>query len=168
MAECRDESVQFDYRGILQTTREATVGAQKRCVGTGNATKSINGLCSSRTCKQLHVTPSRKEITSRHMLGWGGRQNGQISSDGQPLLQSSHEHEDDENTLFAIEDDDEVTESSALEASHPSRNNTDHSVRFQDQVQVIAPPLRSTPESREAGVSSRVRARDIAHVVPFN
>ncbi|KAI9442237.1 amino acid transporter [Lactarius indigo] len=82
------------------------------------------------------------------MLGWGGRQNGQISGDGQPLLHSSHEHEheDSEHTLFAIEDDDDT---SALEDPH-SRSKADHSVRFQDQVQVIAPPLRSTLESREA------------------
>lgn len=88
------------------------------------------------------------------MLGWGGRQNGQISGDGQPLLQSSHEHEDSENTLFAIEDDDDVPETTALQDPHPPRSKTDHSVRFQDQVQVIAPPLRSTSESREAGKSS--------------
>lgn len=87
------------------------------------------------------------------MLGRGGRRNGQISGDGQPLLQDSHEHEDSD-TLFAIEDEDEdVLETSALEDSH-SRSKADHSVRFQDQVQVIAPSLRSTIQSREAGVSS--------------
>ena len=85
------------------------------------------------------------------MLGRGGRRNGQISGDGQPLLQDSHEHEDSD-TLFAIEDED-VLETSALEDSH-SRSKADHSVRFQDQVQVIAPSLRSTIQSREAGVSS--------------
>ena len=86
------------------------------------------------------------------MLGWGGRQNGQINGDDQPLLQSSHEHghEDSENTLFAVEDEDNT---SVLEDSH-TRGKADHTVRFQDQVQVIAPPLRSTLESREAGVSS--------------
>jgi sodium-coupled neutral amino acid transporter 11 len=87
------------------------------------------------------------------MLSWSGRQNGQISGDGQPLLQSSHEHEDSENTLFAVEDDDDVSETSALERPHP-RSKADHSVHFQDQVQVIAPPLRSTTESRETGMSS--------------
>lgn len=88
------------------------------------------------------------------MLGRGGRQNGQINGDGLPLLQNSHEHEEDsENTLFSIEDDDDdVPETSALGDSHP-RSKPDHSVRFQDQVQVIAPPLRSTIESREAGAS---------------
>ena len=90
---------------------------------------------------------------SRHMLGRGGRPN-QINGDGLPLLQNSLEHEEDsENTLFSIEDDDDdVPETSALEDSHP-RSKPDHSVRFQDQVQVIAPPLRSTIESREAGAS---------------
>ncbi|KAH9002112.1 amino acid transporter [Lactarius hatsudake] len=83
------------------------------------------------------------------MLGWGSRQNGQTNGDDhQPLLQSSHEHEheDSERTLFAIENEDDT---SAPEDSHP-RGKDDHSVRFQDQVQVIAPPLRSTLESREA------------------
>ncbi|SRR6266404_2674736 len=89
------------------------------------------------------------------MLSWGGRQNGQIAADGQPLLHISHEHEDSENTLFAVQDDsDDVSETSALEeGSHP-RGKADHSVRFQDEVQVIAPPLRSTFQSREAGVST--------------
>jgi sodium-coupled neutral amino acid transporter 11 len=88
------------------------------------------------------------------MLGRGGRRNGQINGDGLPLLQDSHEHEDSENTLFSIEeDDDDVPETSALEDPHP-RSKPDHSVRFQDQVQVIAPSLRSTIESREAGASS--------------
>ena len=90
------------------------------------------------------------------MLGRGGRRNGQIRSDEQHLLQSSHGDEDSENTLFAIEDDDDdLHETSALEDSH-SRSKPDHSVRFQDQVQVIAPSLRSTIESREAGASSQV------------
>ncbi|KAH9083541.1 amino acid transporter [Lactarius deliciosus] len=83
------------------------------------------------------------------MLGWGGHQNGRTNGeDHQPLLQSSHEHEheDSERILFAIENEDDT---SALEDSHP-RGKADHSVRFQDQVQAIAPPLRSTLESREA------------------
>ncbi|KAH9176293.1 amino acid transporter [Lactarius sanguifluus] len=82
------------------------------------------------------------------MLGWGGRQNGQTNGDDQPLLRSSHEHEheDSEHTLFAIENDDDT---SVLEDPHP-RGKADHSVRFQDEVQLIAPPLRSTLESREA------------------
>jgi sodium-coupled neutral amino acid transporter 11 len=88
------------------------------------------------------------------MLGRGGRRNGQINGDGLPLLQDEYEHEHSENTLFSIEeDDDDVPETSALEDSHP-RSKPDHSVRFQDQVQVIAPSLRSTIESREAGASS--------------
>ncbi|SRR6266702_2123369 len=98
------------------------------------------------------------------MLGWGGRQNGQINGDDQPLLQSSHEHghEDSENTLFAVEDEDNT---SVLEDSH-TRGKADHTVRFQDQVQVIAPPLRSTLESREAGVSFVFCARVIAEAAP--
>ncbi|KAI0305606.1 transmembrane amino acid transporter protein-domain-containing protein [Multifurca ochricompacta] len=75
------------------------------------------------------------------MLGRGGRQNGRISEDGEPLLDTA------DNVLFTVEDDDDH-ERSALEETRP-RSKTDHSVRFHDEVQVIAPPLRSTLQSRE-------------------
>jgi solute carrier family 38 (sodium-coupled neutral amino acid transporter), member 11 len=87
------------------------------------------------------------------MLGRRGRQNGHIDGDNQPLLDNSHEDlsTTTNNVVFACDDDDEQ-ETSALEETHPRRKE-DHSVRFQEEVQVIAPRLRSTLESREAGMS---------------
>ncbi|KAJ8696883.1 hypothetical protein PTI98_006709 [Pleurotus ostreatus] len=58
----------------------------------------------------------------------------------QPLLSSQ------DNTIFAV-DDDFDEESSAL--NEPTLK-PEHGVRFQEEVQVIAPPLRSTTSSREA------------------
>ncbi|KAH9998521.1 amino acid transporter [Russula compacta] len=89
----------------------------------------------------------------------GARQNGRVTGDSQPLLASSREDlstTTDDDVLFAIEDDDgeHEHETSALEDSNaqpsPRRIKADQSVRFQEQVQFIAPPLRSTLESREA------------------
>ena len=111
----------------------------------------------------------------------GGRQNGRVDDevDSQPLLVSSREDllstraspspsasSSADNVLFAIDDDDhdddnygdnDEQETSALDGPpHPSRRGkADQAVRFQEHVQVIAPPLRSTLESREAGTSSR-------------
>lgn len=61
----------------------------------------------------------------------------------QPLLSSQ------DDTIFAV-DDDFDEESSALNEPTPK---PEHGVRFQEEVQVIAPPLRSTTSSREAGAS---------------
>ena len=108
----------------------------------------------------------------------GGRQNGRVDDevDSQPLLVSSREDllstraspspsasSSTDNVLFAIDDDDDYNdgndgqETSALDGPpHPSRRGkADQAVRFQEHIQVIAPPLRSTLESREAGTSSR-------------
>jgi hypothetical protein len=92
------------------------------------------------------------------MLGRKGRQNGHVNGDNQPLLDSSREDlsTTTDSVLFSIDDDDDQ-ETSALEQTHP-KGREDHSVHFQDEVQVIAlPRLRSTLESREAG-TSRVSA----------
>lgn len=62
-----------------------------------------------------------------------------------------------DNVLFAIEGDEDEHETSALEDTH-RRSKADQTVRFQEQVQIIAPPLRSTLESREAGMCSMVIA----------
>ena len=91
------------------------------------------------------------------MPGRGGRRNGRVDEDSRPLLVSSREDlsltsPSTDNVLFAIDGDDDEHETSALEeAGTPRRSKADQSVRFQEQVQVIAPPLRSTLESREAG-----------------
>jgi sodium-coupled neutral amino acid transporter 11 len=56
-----------------------------------------------------------------------------------------------ENVLFSVEGDEDEHETSALEDTH-RRSKADQTVRFEEQVQVIAPPLRSTAQSREAGM----------------
>jgi solute carrier family 38 (sodium-coupled neutral amino acid transporter), member 11 len=84
------------------------------------------------------------------MLGRRGHQNGHVNGDSQPLLDGSREDISilpTDNVVFAIEDDDEQ-ETSALEETRPGGK-----VHFQDEVQIIAPRLRSTLESREAGMS---------------
>lgn len=74
--------------------------------------------------------------------------NGEAS---QPLLNRSRDNLAQDQVVFSVTDsDDELEESSALEA-HKGESR-DHNVRFQDDVQVIGPPLRSTMSSREAGV----------------
>jgi sodium-coupled neutral amino acid transporter 11 len=89
------------------------------------------------------------------MPGRGGRRNGRVDEDSRPLLVSSREDlsltsPSTDNVLFAIDGDEDEQETSALEDTHP-RSKADQTVRFQEHVQVIAPPLRSTLESREAG-----------------
>jgi sodium-coupled neutral amino acid transporter 11 len=89
------------------------------------------------------------------MPGRGGRRNGRVDEDSRPLLVSSREDlsltsPSTESVLFAIDGDEDEQETSALEDTH-RRSKADQTVRFQDHVQVIAPPLRSTLESREAG-----------------
>jgi len=99
------------------------------------------------------------------MLGRGGRQNGRVNGDSQPLLSHSREDlsttattGDDDGVLFSIEDDDGLETSALVENTHTPppphspRNKADQAVRFQEEIQVIAPPLRSTSESREAGM----------------
>jgi sodium-coupled neutral amino acid transporter 11 len=67
----------------------------------------------------------------------------------QPLLNVSHEDvsADSNQVVFSVDDEDE--ESSDAEPWTPVRR-TEPSVRFQEEVQVIGPPLRSTMQSREA------------------
>jgi sodium-coupled neutral amino acid transporter 11 len=93
------------------------------------------------------------------MPGQGGRRNGRVDEeDSRPLLVSSREDlslrsTSTENILFAIEGDEDEPETSALEDTDTHRRSkADQTVRFQEHVQVIALPLRSTLESREAGM----------------
>ena len=71
---------------------------------------------------------------------FGQHRNREPDAHREPLLGG-----EEEDTVFAITDDDDDEEDSALTPKQP------HTVRFQDTVQVIAPPLRSTYASREAG-----------------
>jgi solute carrier family 38 (sodium-coupled neutral amino acid transporter), member 11 len=66
----------------------------------------------------------------------------------QPLLSSTHNRDvATDSTVFSVQDFDDETEETALDSAR-----TDHTVRFQEEVHVIGPPLRSTLASREAGV----------------
>ena len=92
------------------------------------------------------------------MLGRSTRKAGPEDHEGQRLLNNDSQedlHESSNGVLFAVQDDDDDDglESSALDgpsSAHVRTPGTGH-VRFQDEVQVIAPPLRSTTSSREAG-----------------
>lgn len=74
----------------------------------------------------------------------------------QPLLNRSDEdlsapHDD---VLFAVDDEDDDTfeqETTALDRGDSPPPKSGHSVRFSEDVRIIAPPLRSTTQSREAG-----------------
>jgi sodium-coupled neutral amino acid transporter 11 len=92
------------------------------------------------------------------MPGRGGRRNSRADEDSRPLLVSSREDlsttltlASSENVLFSVEGDEDEHETSALEDTH-RRSKADQTVRFEEHVQVIAPPLRSTPERREVGM----------------
>ncbi|KAH8107930.1 amino acid transporter [Cristinia sonorae] len=73
---------------------------------------------------------------------------------GQPLLNDSDEDlplQANNRVLFRVDDDDDdQLESSALHGSSSPVAKTPGHVRFQEEVQVIAPSLRSTTSSREA------------------
>ena len=93
------------------------------------------------------------------MPGRGGR-NSRVDEDSRPLLVSSREDlsttltsASEENVLFSVEGDEDEHETSALEDTH-RKSKADQTVRFEEQVQVIAPPLRFNTASREAGMSA--------------
>lgn len=68
----------------------------------------------------------------------------------QPLL-SSRENVGDDHNVFSVSDSDDEMGGEHDELA--DANRTSHTVRFQEDVQVIAPSLRSTVSSREAGCS---------------
>lgn len=68
----------------------------------------------------------------------------------QPLLNASHEDVSADTNQVVFSVDDEDSESSSGEPWSAVRR-TEAGVRFQEEVQVIGPPLRSTIQSREAG-----------------
>lgn len=90
------------------------------------------------------------------MLGRLHKQREQGGEGSQPLLgrsedESRTDHED--SVLFSVddEDDDDLRQTSALDPAPSPPPKGSHSVRFEEDVQVIGPPLRSTLESREVG-----------------
>lgn len=71
----------------------------------------------------------------------------------QPLL-GGRDPPTDERTIFSVDDsddDDELLGGGRSALATPKNARPDHSVRFEENVQVIAPSLRSTTSSREAG-----------------
>ena len=75
----------------------------------------------------------------------------------QPLLNRPQEdlpssHND---VLFTVDDDQDDAfgdeETTALDRGDSPPPKSGHSVRFDEDVRIIAPPLRSTTQSREAG-----------------
>ncbi|KAG2119523.1 amino acid transporter [Suillus discolor] len=67
----------------------------------------------------------------------------------QPLLNASHEDVSADTNQLVFSVDDEDSESGGAEPWSTVRR-TEPGVRFQEEVQVIGPPLRSTIQSREA------------------
>lgn len=67
----------------------------------------------------------------------------------QPLLNASHEDVSADTNQLVFSVDDEDSESGSAEPWSTVRR-TEPGVRFQEEVQVIGPPLRSTIQSREA------------------
>lgn len=94
------------------------------------------------------------------MLGRSSRarSNDAEGSARQPLLNDSQEdlHEGNGGLIFNLDGDDDEEDDDCIEASalaHPESppGKPGHSVRFNEDVQVIAPPLRAMTESRETG-----------------
>jgi solute carrier family 38 (sodium-coupled neutral amino acid transporter), member 11 len=82
------------------------------------------------------------------MFGQPRHQNAADGEARQPLLNDSQENPADKRVVFAVDDSDDDEERSAIDTPKKSSR----SVTFREDVQVIGPPLRSTIESREAGV----------------
>src|ERR1700732_3704467 len=86
------------------------------------------------------------------MFGQTSRKDRNGASDGesrQPLLGGSHSQVHEDNVIFAIDDEDETSNVHHSEDGSPQPERPDHTVRFQEEVQVIGPPLKSTIQSRE-------------------
>ncbi|KAL0955916.1 hypothetical protein HGRIS_002107 [Hohenbuehelia grisea] len=75
-----------------------------------------------------------------------GAENGDAH---QPLLADEPNSAVDDRIVFAVDDHDDVDEEHSALAEAQERK-PEHGVRFQEDVQVIAPSLRSTISSREA------------------
>ncbi|KAG1734746.1 amino acid transporter [Suillus paluster] len=76
----------------------------------------------------------------------------------QPLLNASHEDISADSNQIVFSVDDEDSESNSAEPWTAVRR-TESGVRFQEEVQVIGPPLRSTVQSREAADIQREQRR---------
>ena len=79
---------------------------------------------------------------------------GGEASTTQPLLSSSQDDlHDGSEVLFKLDDEDDAdyVEASALGDTDSLTPKSKHRVHFREEVQVFAPALRSTGDSREAG-----------------
>ncbi len=93
------------------------------------------------------------------MFGQSRNKKGDADTEGearQPLLNRSRDDLADDNVVFAIDDDDSDDGHLESQPSPPNKGKAEHVVRFQEDVQVIGPPLRSTMASRR-GRCVRVR-----------
>jgi hypothetical protein len=87
------------------------------------------------------------------MFGQPRTQNPADGDIREPLLNGSRRVLADDRTIFSVtgDDDDDVEEVSALDPQSQQQDSA-RTVSFQEDVHVIVPSLRSTIESREAGV----------------
>ena len=70
-------------------------------------------------------------------------------ADRQPLLDDPVT---EDRLVFSVDDDDSDEEGAVN--LPPSSARSAHNVRFREDVQIIGPPLKSTIQSREAGLQS--------------
>lgn len=103
----------------------------------------------------MHFRSRRQPTTPKAeihvMIPRSTKQPGRPDAAYQPLL----DHDDDEDVLFSGADDDS-DDDLQLPARLPDPSTSKpsgRSVRFEEDVQVIAPSLKSTTASREAGSS---------------
>lgn len=84
------------------------------------------------------------------MFGRSTRPKGTEEESAEPLLNHSRENlVQEDQVIFALDEDEDEYEYGR--ASHEDEERREHHVRFEEQVQVLGPPLRSTMQSREAG-----------------
>lgn len=85
------------------------------------------------------------------MFTLGNRRNTEDRSTYEPLLGEPNGNALEDQTIFSVEDEDEdFKEDGSVEETSEEHSNSRH-VHFEEEVRVIAPPLRSTLQSRETG-----------------
>lgn len=88
------------------------------------------------------------------MFGRSARAKDTEGESAQPLLSHSSENlVQEDQVIFALDENED--DYAYGRASHEDEERPEHNVRFQEHVQVIGPPLRSTMQSREAGACTR-------------
>lgn len=75
----------------------------------------------------------------------------------QPLPEHDDQHAE---VVFSVEDDEDAEGIAELDES-PAHEQRSRSVRFEEDVRVIGPPLRSTIASREAGAQTTQMRKDV-------